>query len=242
MINSRYFPDAIYPSLSLLASFKESIMKHLKSSLSLAIALALQPVTSYAQDADTEKEQLEQDIEVITVQSSYRQNSLQSSTASIAVLSSQDIDTRNAINLEEVLGGVANINFSSGSQRARYFQVRGIGERSQFQEPINPSVGLIIDDIDFSGIGSVASTFDIEQIEFFRGPQGTRFGANALAGLIYMSSNRPSDDFEGAVRLTAANYNSYDAGVVLSGPASDAVNYRIVAEKMSVMVLSTTPI
>ena len=42
-------------------------MKQLKSSLSLAIALALQPITSYAQDADTEETQLEQDIEVITV-------------------------------------------------------------------------------------------------------------------------------------------------------------------------------
>ena len=42
-------------------------------------------------------------------------------------------------------GSIPNVNFSAGSQRARYYQIRGIGERSQFREPINPSVGLVIE-------------------------------------------------------------------------------------------------
>ena len=126
-----------------------------------------------------------------------------------------------------------NVNFASGSQRARYYQIRGIGERSQFQEPINPSVGVIIDDVDFTGIGSVASLFDVQQAEIFRGPQGTRFGANAIAGMMNITTNEPTEDFEGALQLGVGNYGSYDLGVALSGPASDSVNYRFAVNQLT---------
>ena len=124
----------------------------------IALALLLSSPVSLAQSAP---EQLtsqvdEQSVEVITVHADYRSKSLQKTASSLTVLSAEDIALRSGQNLEELTGAVANVNFSSGSQRARYYQIRGIGERSQFQEPINPSVGIIIDDIDFSAIGSVA--------------------------------------------------------------------------------------
>jgi len=199
-------------------------MKFIKSPLAIALALSLNATTVFATD--------ENDVlETITVQGDYREVNVQNTPSSLSIITQEDIALRNAQNLEEIVGAVANVNFSSGSQRARYYQIRGIGERSQFKEPINASVGLVVDDIDFSGIGSIASTFDIAQVELFRGPQGTRFGATALAGLIYMSSNAPSDEFESAVRFSAGNYNSVGAGLVLSGPVSETVNYRLSAEQ-----------
>ena len=206
-------------------------MKFVKTPITLAILLSTSMVAAQTQPTQLTNQAAEEAVEVITVNAGYRSQSLQTTAASLSVLSSEDIKARHAQNLEEITGAVANVNFSSGSQRARYYQIRGIGERSQFQEPINPSVGLIVDDIDFSGIGSIASTFDMSQVEIFRGPQGTRFGANALAGLIYMSSNDPTDSFESGLKLTAGNYGSVGAGLFFSGPASDKVNYRVSAEK-----------
>lgn len=221
-------------------------MKNLKTPIALAIACMLGNSASYAayaaQTSEQPSEQApdkpalsvlagENDIEVITVKGDFRQGNLQNIASAVSVLTAQDIARRNAQNLEELIGATANVNFASGSQRARYYQIRGIGERSQFNEPINPSVGLIIDDVDFSGIGSVASTFDIAQTEIFRGPQGTRFGATALAGVINIISNAPSNEFEGAFKLSAGNYDSVGAGLMLSGPATDKVNYRLAAEK-----------
>ena len=205
-------------------------MKLIKTPIAIAILLSIPSVFAESSENQTVNT-TEESVEVITVNAGYRSTHLQSTPTSISVISAEELALRNAQNLEEIAGAVANVNFSSGSQRARYYQIRGIGERSQFKEPINPSVGIILDDIDFSGIGSVASTFDIAQVELFRGPQGTRFGANALAGLIYMSSHAPSDTFEGAVKATIGNYGSIGTGLVLSGPASDKVNYRLSAEK-----------
>ena len=198
-----------------------------KSAICLAITASIFNVTAFAEQQASNDTSKTDNVETITVTSDFRQQSLQNAPTSMSVLTDIDIKQRNAKHLEELIAVSPNVNFASGSQRARYYQIRGIGERSQFQEPINPSVGVIIDEVDFTGIGSVASLFDVKQAEIFRGPQGTRFGANAIAGMINITTNEPTEDFEGAVQLGVGNYNTYDLGVALSGPASDSVNYRL---------------
>ena len=198
-----------------------------KSAICLAITASIFNVTAFAEEQASNDTSKTDNVETITVTSDFRQQSLQNAPTSMSVLTDIDIKQRNAKHLEELIAISPNVNFASGSQRARYYQIRGIGERSQFKEPINPSVGMIIDEIDFTGIGSVASLFDVKQAEVFRGPQGTRFGANAIAGMINITTNEPTEDFEGAVQLGVGNYNTYDLGVALSGPASDSVNYRL---------------
>ncbi len=204
-------------------------MKLAKSSIAVAIAMSFSSSVLLADDNNIQTPP--SDLEVITVTGDFNQHNLQKIPASISVITEQEISRRNAQNLEEVVAIAPNVNFSSGSQRARYYQIRGIGERSQFSEPINPSVGVMIDGIDFTGIGSVSSMFDVSQAEVFRGPQGTRFGANALAGLINITTNAPTDEFEGRIRLTAGNYDSYGAGFALSGPSSDTTKYRLAVEQ-----------
>jgi len=198
-----------------------------KSAICLAITTSIFNVTALAEEQASNDINSTDNIETITVNSDFRQQSLQNAPTSMSVLTDIDIKQRNAKHLEELIAVSPNVNFASGSQRARYYQIRGIGERSQFQEPINPSVGVIIDEVDFTGIGSVASLFDVKQAEIFRGPQGTRFGANAIAGMINITTNEPTEDFEGTVQLGVGNYNTYDMGVALSGPATDSVNYRL---------------
>jgi iron complex outermembrane recepter protein len=100
------------------------------------------------------------------------------------VLDARLLQSAGLQHLQDVLGLVPNLNWSGGTSRPRYFQLRGIGELEQYQGAPNPSVGFLIDDIDFSGVGMPATSFDVEQVEVLRGPQGTRYGANALAGLI----------------------------------------------------------
>ncbi|MBL4822058.1 MAG: TonB-dependent receptor [Colwellia sp.] len=192
----------------------------------LTSSILLVTATAFANEENNTAE-----VEVLTVTSDFRQQSLLKTPASLSVLTDVDIKQRNAQHLEELIAATPNVNFASGSQRARYYQIRGIGERSQFKEPINPSVGMIIDGIDFTGIGSIANLFDVQQAEIFRGPQGTRFGANALAGMINITTNAPTDEFEGAIKVDAGNYDSYGLGLALSGPASESVNYRVAANQ-----------
>ena len=123
-------------------------------------------------------------IQEVVVTSDFRESQLKTIPTSISVIDAEVISQRNSNHLEQILALAPNVNFSAGSSRGRYFQIRGIGERSQFADPLSPSVGTYVDGIDFSGFGGAATLLDIDQVEILRGSQGTRFGANALAGVI----------------------------------------------------------
>ncbi|WP_353293743.1 TonB-dependent receptor [Thalassolituus maritimus] len=163
----------------------------------------------------------------VTVEADFRQTNVQQIPEAVTVVGSEDIEARSAEHLEQVLSFAPNVNYSSGASRGRFYQIRGIGERSQFIDPVNPSVGLVIDGIDMTGLGGAATLFDVKQVEVLRGPQGTRFGANALAGMINIRSNDPTKETEGYLSARAGNYDSYGLGGALSGSLSDSVQGRI---------------
>jgi outer membrane receptor protein involved in Fe transport len=132
-----------------------------------------------------------QAIEEIVVTADFRERSASEIPASVTTFDAEAVAQLAVQHFEELINVVPNLNWSGDGHRARYLQIRGVGELEQYQGAPNPSVGFLIDDIDFSGIGTIATTFDIDRIEVLRGPQGTRYGANALAGLVYVQSALP---------------------------------------------------
>ena len=142
------------------------------------------------------KEIISETLEEIVVLGDWRQTSLDKKDSSIVLLDAKTIEAQSTNHFEQLAYLVPNLNFAASDSRARYFQIRGIGERSGYQGTPNSSVGFLIDDIDYSGQGGIATTFDVDQIEIHRGPQGSRIGANALAGLIYITTKDPTDEFE----------------------------------------------
>lgn len=172
-------------------------------------------------------------IDEIVVSADFRDTKLLESAASITVLDGQTIAKRQARHLEQLLNLAPNVNFSSGASRGRFIQIRGIGERSQFVEPLNPSVGILVDGIDFTGIAGAATTMDIQQVEILRGPQGTLHGANALAGLINLQAVQPSKQTEGNLEISLAEYNSQTISAGLGGAISEELGYRFAVQKHS---------
>ena len=138
--------------------------------------------------------------------------------ASVTVLDGQTLRDAGRNNFEDVLGLIPNLNWAGDTSLPRYFQLRGIGELEQYQGAPNPSVGFLIDDIDFSGLGTVGTLYDIDQVDVLRGPQATRYGANALGGLIYLRSAEPTDALYGRVDLDGGDYRTRSEGAVISGP------------------------
>ena len=167
-----------------------------------------------------------QEIDEIIVYGDLRESEIEDVPTSVTVLDEALIRQRNASHFEEMVAAAANLNLSNGASRARFFQIRGVGERGQFTEPLNPSVGLLIDGVDFSGIGGVSTLFDVEQIEVFRGPQGDLYGANALAGLISLRSHAAEHEPSGRLRVEAGDYGVRSLGAAYGGSLSDTVAFR----------------
>lgn len=158
-----------------------------------------------------------EEIDEIVVTADFRERSANDLAASVSVFDAEQMQQRALQHFEELIDAVPNLNWSGDGHRARYFQIRGTGELEQYQGAPNPSVGFLIDDIDFSGIGTVATLFDMQQVEVLRGPQGTRYGANALAGLIYMQSTKPTAAWSGRVQLMTGEDDLYAGGLAFGG-------------------------
>ena len=102
-------------------------------------------------------------LEEIIVTADFRQSAVEDIAASISVIDPDTMSKKNAQHLEDILLNAPNVNLASGASRARFIQIRGIGERGQFSEPLNSSVGLMIDGVDFSGIGTAGMLYDMEE-------------------------------------------------------------------------------
>lgn len=172
--------------------------------------------------------QAQDQIEEVIVSASFRDSTLRTAPASITVMNQQTIGQRGAQHIDELLGRAANVNITGGASRGKFVQVRGIGDIEQFKDPKHyPAVGLMIDELDMSNLGTAGTLFDIEQVEILRGPQGTRFGSAALGGMIKLKSAAPSDSFEGKVVAGISDYNGTELGAALGGPISDTLSGRL---------------
>lgn len=193
----------------------------------LAALISCLLVNSYAGAQSSSDQTPEENIEIITVQGALTATPLSKMATSISVLDEAAISERQAQHLEEILNRAANVNFASGASRGRFIQIRGIGERSQFTDPVNPSVGYLVDGINYSGLLAGASTFDIAQVEIFKGPNSARFGADGLAGMINVISNEASDETSFDAQFGVANYGSWNIGAAVGGAITDSLDYRL---------------
>ena len=198
------------------------LMPTIPTTLALSLMAAL-PASALADEIYT--------LETTTVTSSFRDDSLQETAASVSVIAETQINKPGNTHLADVLAQAPNVNLSAGASRGKYYQIRGVGERSQFIGAVNPSVGVLVDGIDMSSITLGATLLDAKQVEVLRGPQSSLYGANALAGLINISANEPTDTLEGNVELTVAQYDTQNLSAAVGGPINDKVSYRIAAQR-----------
>ncbi len=122
-----------------------------------------------------------------------------------------------------------NLTSAGGTNRPRYFQLRGIGERSAYEGMPNSSVSVIIDNIDYTGVGGVLSLQGSQSLEVYKGPQNTLIGPSALAGMIISSTKSPKNK-SSSFHIERSSFNTTDIGLQQSLSYSDinaflSVNY-----------------
>ena len=156
------------------------------------------------------------DTKEIIVHAGLTDETLQRIASSVTVFTKRDITENGGEHFHFLTDYIPNFNWTGGTSRPRYFQIRGVGERSHYfgEGPPNFSVGFVLDDIDLSGLGMAGILHDIEQVEVFKGPQSSVYGPNTMAGLIMLRSTVPQDNFESDLTVTYGSDNHYRLGLV----------------------------
>ena len=173
--------------------------------------------------------------ENVYVNSSLDNKDMYNTPASINLFNYKTISNNATNHLDGLSEQVTNLNISGGTSRPRYFQIRGIGERSHYagEGPPNYSVNFMVDDIDFSGIGMIGHLFDVYQIEIFKGPQSTILGPNAIAGSINITTNNPTPFYTGQFETLYSNDNLISHAGAFGGPLEKNLTFRIAGLKHS---------
>lgn len=195
------------------------------------LSLLASSLSAYAQSVSTNDAANEavSDIERVVVTGDFRQTTLNQLSASASILNQARLGSRQPTHIDSVLNSIPNVNFAAGASRGRFVQIRGIGERSQFAEPINPSVSFIVDEFDFSGLAAAGLIFDTRQLEVYRGPQATLYGTGALAGAVKLSSHEVGSAGPDYVEARIGNKDTYRIEAATGAEINSEWGYRLAA-------------
>jgi len=144
---------------------------------------------------------------------------LASIPASVSIYEADALRAGAVRHFGDLVDQIPNLTYTGGTSRPRYFQIRGIGENSQFEgETPDSAVRFLVDDFDFTGLGTVASAFDVQQVEVLRGPQAGAFGANAAGGLVRLVTNAPTPFWTGNAEATVGGDDLRTGSFAIGGP------------------------
>lgn len=150
--------------------------------------------------------------------------------ASVTVLDDAALRTGAVRHFADLADQIPNLTWTGGTSRPRYFQIRGIGENSQYEgETPDSAVRFLVDDLDFTGLGTLGGTFDVRQVEVLRGPQAGAFGANAAGGLIRLVTNAPTPFWSGQFEANAGGDDLRAGGFAIGGPLIAAAPEKLMA-------------
>ncbi len=141
----------------------------------------------------------------------------------------READFRDVVDVIEATPGI-NYTTSTDSDRTTNISVRGVGSVI-IGAGVDSALAYYVDDV-FIGnpIGFNSDLFDVDRIEVLRGPQGTLFGKNALAGAINVFSVRPSAEPAQEWEAEFGNYDFYKLRSVVGSPiVDDGLSGRLAA-------------
>lgn len=205
-------------------------MHIVRRSLVGAIAAALVIGNAWAQETPGESAGPRRNVnpEEIIVFGTKLERSLAEETASVDIVTGIEIAREPVIDLYEVVDRIPNINPALGQQG---FVVRGLDQRGVGGSTL--TVTVFVDD---SPLGNQTTFFgpldswDLSQIEVYRGPQSTNFGRNSIGGAIYVRTQDPTYEWDTRVRLESGENGILQAAAAFGGPiVDDKLAFRFAA-------------
>ncbi|MEY4387830.1 MAG: hypothetical protein RLY20_3113 [Verrucomicrobiota bacterium] len=109
--------------------------------------------------------------------------------------------------------------FDGNNQRTPRFSLRGFRENNFLLG--EPTVALYVDDVPFVDLASRGlPLYNVEQAEFYRGPQAALFGANGIGGVMNIRTEQPGNDWHGHANVGFGSYDEQSYQLGISGPVA----------------------
>lgn len=159
-------------------------------------------------------------IEEIIVTAERRESTVSDTSISITAFTGQlieDFGIRNQEDLQNMVPAAVIEPYDMA--------IRGVG-RNFRNLGGDPGIATYLNGVyseDFGIASTEGGLFDVERIEFLRGPQGTLYGRNAIGGAVNFINKLPTNEFYSEVRALVGSYDLRETYGVVSGPLIDDV-------------------
>lgn len=178
----------------------------------LVAAIALATATSVSQA---------QVLEEVIVTAQKRAESLQDVPISVSAMQGAKIQEAGIANMAAMSDHVPNLHIANAAVNTNIY-MRGVGSGNN--QGFEQSVGMYIDGVYMGRGRQYRNAFmDLERVEVLRGPQGTLFGRNTVAGAINITSASPDpgEAVQGEIAVSIEDNDGLTTEGYISGSPSD---------------------
>ena len=169
------------------------------------------------------------EMEEIVVTATRREESIQDVPIAVSAFTGDDLAKRGVqdlYGLQEVAPSIA-VYSSNSTSNGGTLRIRGVGTTGN-NPGLEAAVGTFIDGVYRSRAGLAFNDMvDIERVEVLRGPQGTLFGKNTVAGALNIVTKRPEFSNSASITLGAANLAGRSFKGHVNGSNSETVAFRL---------------
>ncbi len=188
----------------------------------VAGALVAQP--ALAQDAD---DGAESQGNVIIVTAQKREQNVQDVPVAVSVTTGADLERLQISNVESLQYSTPSLVVAGTDPTRQSFAIRGISDRSR-NAGFDNRIGVYVDGVWVGrSAASNQAALDVASIEILRGPQGTLFGKNTVAGAINILTQKPEFGTSGYIEGEYGNYDNRRVKGALNLGLSDNVAMRV---------------
>lgn len=180
-------------------------------------------VTQHSTTSDKKADLTDKDLEIIEVTAQKRVENIQDVPISITAFNIERMEKLGLRRLDEVSEFIPNFTMTKGNDFSSLINIRGVGAASQ-NIGFDARVGLYLDGV-YLGQSPAHNQelLDLAHIEVLRGPQGTLFGKNSIAGSVNLISQKPTEELTGSVSASVGNYDYKSVNTLVNIPLSEQV-------------------
>ncbi|MBP1684254.1 MAG: TonB-dependent receptor [Deltaproteobacteria bacterium] len=194
----------------------------IRFSLGLALVAGLTvPSGAWAQAGKAKAApKVEAEIEEITVTAQKREESIQEIPVSVTALGSAQLEQRGVTDVADIGQAAPNVRITTnpGSASSVTVAIRGVTSGNPSTTLSTPT-GLYIDGVYLAKLsGSNVDVEDLERVEVLRGPQGTLYGRNTIAGAVNFITKKPTEEKSISLKTEAGNYETFKSRLMVNVP------------------------
>lgn len=189
----------------------------------LALAGTMACASSWAADVSTAPA-----LEEIIVTAQKRSENLQDVPISVVAINAEQLQQAGITNIRSLAILTPGLTVTSeGNESITTARIRGIGTVGD-NPGLESSVGVNIDGVYRPRNGvAFGDLGELEQVEVLYGPQGELFGKNNDAGVINITTKRPSNTFGATAEITGGNFNDREFRGSVTGPLNSIMSGRL---------------